>query len=330
MFDDKSGMQPPDATTASAGGGASSALADRLRELETDAANPANADELSDLLMRLAEAEAHGGAPQRAIAATRRAIRLRQEKLERTGALADRARLCAASLSLASMYVSLGQDGGAREALALAEEQAGHVLDADDAWSARIVAMYRLKAGLAQKAGDHAAAADCLDRAIAYLPDHAGHAEGGNVAAAHVQLLAQVAQAKLLAGDVKAAKEALRRCTPLLEFVRARLREAEAAVLWSSVLHLRGLAAYAEGRAVEAERRYTEALATLDAAKITNPHLRSSIAADRHALHRATGRGSGTWFYEPAPMTMASGGGVHRAGCCGAKGGQGFECSCAR
>lgn len=334
MFDDKSDTRSSDAMAASSGEEISTplgaAFADRLRQLEHDATNPANVDELSDLLMRLAEAEARHDDPLRAIATTLRAIQARRGKLERTGALADRARLCAALLSLASLRISIGDDAAAREALLLAEEQAACALDPDDAWRARIVALYRLKAALMQRAGDHAAAADALNRAIAHLPDHAGHVEGGNVAATRVQLLAQMAQARLAMGDTRSAKHALRRCSSLLKFVRERLRDGEAAVLWSSVLHLRGVAACADGRFAEADRRYGEALAVLDAAKIANPHLRALIAADRQALPRNRRHGAGTRLYERAPMPAAAGAGAHHAGCCGVNGGQGFECSCAR
>lgn len=189
--------------------------------------------------------------------------------------------------------------------------------------------MYRMKAALAQRIGDHAATVDALSQAIEHVPDHAGHIHSGDVAATRVQLLAQVAQAQLAAGDREAAQQALHRCTPLLKVVRMKLRQEQAAVLWSSVLHLRGVIAGADDHPIVAEKLYGEALAVLDAANVENPRLRATIAADWHISRGNRGIEPGDAIDELAPLRTAAAVGAHSAGCCGGNAGRGFECSCA-
>lgn len=303
-------------------------MAVRLSELEPRAADPAVADELSDLLMSLAEAAMRDRDLGDAVDAVRRAIALRQEKVARTSDVGDRGWLCAAMMSLASLHLSSGDTEAAHEALQQAEAQTPFAPASDEIWGTRIVALYRMKAAIAQQRGDPAATAQALELAARNVPDPAKCRQPGDAAGARLQLLAQAAEARLAGGDFAGAQAALRGCAPLLRMAHKHQTPVTVAVLAGTVLHLRGLLAAARGRRADAELRFGEALAALDPSQPLHQHLGSTVVVSWNALRQ---RRSGEQAGIPVGMSLAMsarGMAARACNCCNGDG-HGFKCSCA-
>lgn len=329
LFADAGATRAPKAAQIRTSGSvARQAMAVRLSELEPRAADPAVADELSDLMMSLAEAAMRDRDLGDAVDAVRRAIALRQEKVDRTSDVGDRGRLCAAMMSLASLHLSSGDTEAAHEALQQAEAQTPFAPASDAIWGTRIVALYRMKAAIAQQRGDPAATAQALELAARNVPDPAKRRQPGDAAGARLQLLAQAAEARLAGGDFAGAQAALRGCAPLLRMAHKHQTPVTVAVLAGTVLHLRGLLAAARGRRADAELRFGEALAALDPSQPLHQHLGSTVVVSWNALRqRRSGEQAG--IHVGMSLAMSARGMAARAcNCCNGDG-HGFKCSCA-
>jgi hypothetical protein len=194
--------------------------------------------------------------PQRAIAATRDALALRNKAYQAKPTPGTRAPLLDAYVAMARHGAASNQEAIAQDAIRAAEPLLSAENRNDPATQQRRSMLTRIRITLAQRAGRHAEAAAALNDAL----DQLGPSK--EMDGEKLQILTRLARSHLALGDDAAAMAAIANAEAILPNLSGLPERAEA-TLKSGLLGLRGEAELALGERVSAREHFGTALALL-------------------------------------------------------------------